>query len=78
MGKMIMDKATYTSVSAVARRLGVTPTMISNLFYRRILSDEICPVIDGRRLIPSHYVLEIERLLIERGLLEEKNKGTGQ
>ena len=57
------------SVSGVARRLGVPPPVISNLFYRRELSDEVCPVVDGRRLIPAHYVAVIERLLRDRGLL---------
>jgi hypothetical protein len=63
-----MQGPTY-SISGVARQLGVPPPAISNLFYRRLLSDEICPVVDGRRLIPQHYLGEIERVLRERGLL---------
>ena len=63
-----MHGLTY-SVSGVARLLGVPPPLISNLFYRRLLSDKICPVVDGRRLIPVHYVGEIKRLLRERGLI---------
>jgi hypothetical protein len=44
------------SVSDVARRLGVTPRRISDLFYRRVLDDDACPIIAGRRLIPENYL----------------------
>jgi hypothetical protein len=63
-----MQGPTY-SISGVARRFGVPPPAISNLFYRRLLSDAICPVVDGRRLIPHHYIGEIERVLRNQGLL---------
>jgi hypothetical protein len=63
-----MQGSTY-SISGVARQLGVPPPIISNLFYRRVLSDQSCPVVDGRRLIPADYIGEIERVLRERGLL---------
>ena len=53
-------------VSEVARQLGVPPRTISDLFYERILSDEICPVIGGRRIIPVHYVPVIAGILAER------------
>jgi hypothetical protein len=56
-------------VSDVARQLGARPQDISGLFYRRFLSDERCPVIAGRRLIPADYVPEVRRVLVERGLL---------
>jgi hypothetical protein len=46
----------HFTVSDVARRLGVRPRDISDLFYQRRLSDELCPVVGGRRLIPEHYV----------------------
>jgi hypothetical protein len=45
----------------VARRLGVRPRDISDLFYQRRLSDEICPVVGGRRLIPEHYLPTIAK-----------------
>ena len=32
-------------VSGVARLLGVAPQLISAMFYKRELSDEICPVV---------------------------------
>jgi hypothetical protein len=63
-----MQGPTYT-ISGVARQLGVPPPILSTLFYRRVLSDQICPVVDGRRLIPAHYLGEIKRVLRERGLL---------
>jgi len=46
----------HLSVSEVARRLGARPRDISDLFYRRQLSDERCPIVGGRRLIPESYL----------------------
>lgn len=46
----------HLSVSEAARRLGARPRDISDLFYRRQLSDERCPIIGGRRLIPESYL----------------------
>ena len=54
------------SISEVARRFGVRPRDISDLFYQRRLSDEVCPVVGGRRLIPLDYLPEIEAALRER------------
>jgi hypothetical protein len=42
----------YLSVSEAARRLGAKPKDISDLFYRRALRDDLCPIVAGRRLIP--------------------------
>lgn len=44
------------SVSEVARRLGANPKDVSDLFYRRRLRDDLCPIVAGRRLIPEDYV----------------------
>ena len=43
----------HLSVSEAARRLGARPRDISDLFYRRRLPDDLCPIIAGRRLIPE-------------------------
>ena len=59
----------YRHVSEIARQLGTRPRTISDLFYSRQLSDETCPIVGGRRLIPDDYVGEIERLVRERGLI---------
>lgn len=64
-------KTSDTSISALARRHGVSPQVLSNLFYRRVLDDEKCPVVNGRRVIPAEYVAEIEEVLRERGLLHD-------
>jgi hypothetical protein len=56
-------------VSEVARRFGVRPRVISDLFYQRKLSDTRCPVIGGRRIIPADYVPVIEELLRKEELL---------
>ena len=46
----------YLSVSEAARRLGARPKDISDLFYRRMLRDDLCPIVAGRRLIPEDYL----------------------
>jgi hypothetical protein len=56
-------------VSEVARRLGVRPRDISDLFYERRLSDDRCPVVGGRRLIPADYVPTIAKVLRREGRL---------
>lgn len=48
------------SVSEVARRIGANPKDISDLFYRRELRDDLCPIVAGRRLIPESYIPVIE------------------
>lgn len=68
----------YRSVSEVARQLRVAPRIISDLFYARWLSDDVCPLVGGRRLIPDDYVGVIARVLRERGLLEDGTKGGPQ
>ncbi len=58
------------SVSEVARRAGVPPREISDLFYRRALRDDLCPIVGGRRLIPESYVPEITAALERRVTVE--------
>jgi hypothetical protein len=58
--------AVHLTVSEVARLLGVRPRDVSDLFYQRRLSDDLCPVIGGRRLIPRTYVPAVEAALSER------------
>jgi hypothetical protein len=57
----------HLTVSDVARRLRVRPRAISDLFYQRRLSDERCPIIGGRRLIPDDYLPTIVAVLREQG-----------
>jgi len=54
-------------VSEVARRLNARPRDISDLFYRRELSDKRCPIVGGRRLIPEDYLGEIRAALERKG-----------
>jgi hypothetical protein len=60
----------YTMTAEIARRNGVRPRDISDLFYRRVLSDERCPVIAGRRLIPVDYEPTIVAALKKHGYLK--------
>ena len=53
------------SVSEAARRLGARPKDISDLFYRRELRDDLCPIVAGRRLIPESY-LDVIRMVLRR------------
>jgi hypothetical protein len=62
--RWIMKKFLY--VSELARRWHCRPRDISDLFYQRIVSDERCPVVGGRRLIPADMVPEIEAALRHR------------
>ena len=59
----------FISTSDCARELGARPRAISELFYQRILDDEICSVIPNRRLIPRSYVPVIKEALTSRGRL---------
>lgn len=58
----------HLSVSEAARRLGTKPREISDLFYRRILRDDLCPIVAGRRLIPESYLADIEAVLKRNGV----------
>jgi hypothetical protein len=57
----------HLTVSQVARRLGASPRDISDLFYRRTLRDDLCPIVGGRRLIPPNYVETIRAALKRAG-----------
>jgi hypothetical protein len=57
-------------VSEVARRLGAKPRDISDAFYQRLLDDQRCPILGGRRMIPEDYVPTIETILRNLGRLE--------
>lgn len=59
------------SAAMLARRFNVKPRRISDLFYQGKLDGNRCPVISGRRLIPSDYLPEVERALREAGYLCE-------
>jgi hypothetical protein len=51
------------SVSTAARRLGARPQDITDLFYKRQLRDDLCPIVGGRRVIPLDYLPLIEAAL---------------
>ena len=57
----------HLSVSEAARRLNARPRDISDLFYRRRLRDDLCPIVGGRRLIPEDYLDMIALVLRRRG-----------
>ena len=57
----------HLSVSEAARRLGANPQDISDLFYKRKLRDDLCPIMGGRRLIPLEYLDQIVKALKDAG-----------
>jgi len=57
----------HLSVSEAARRLGARPRDISDLFYRRRLRDDLCPIVGGHRLIPEDCLEVIEAALLRSG-----------
>jgi len=57
----------HLSVSEAARRLNARPRDISDLFYRRRLRDDLCPIVGGRRLIPEDYLGAIALVLRQHG-----------
>jgi hypothetical protein len=64
----------FTIVGEIVRDLAVRgeavrPRDITDLFYKRLLPGERCPVVGGRRLIPRDLVPAIEAELRERGLI---------
>ena len=61
----------FITISELSRRYHVAPRKISDLFYSRTLADDVCPIISGRRVVPQSYIPEVERVLRERGLIQE-------
>ncbi len=59
----------FTTVGNLADHFGVPPKLLSSLFWQRVLDAEKCPVVSGRRLIPTDYVETIGEVLRERGYL---------
>ena len=55
------------SVSDVARQLRANPKDISDLFYKRQLRDDLCPIVAGRRLIPPDYLAVVAAALRRAG-----------
>jgi hypothetical protein len=72
------DMSDLLTVSDVARALSqelgvaVGPRDISDLFYKRLLRDDLCPIVGGRRLIPRGYLPEILETLRSRGAIPDR------
>ena len=68
----------YLSVSEAARFLRARPRDISDLFYRRRLRDDLCPIVAGRRLIPEDYLDMVASELTKAGRTLELSGIQGQ
>jgi hypothetical protein len=53
----------FLSVGEVAEMLDLPPRIVTNALYDGRLDAARCPIVGGRRLIPSGYVPEIRRIL---------------
>ncbi|MGL4944446.1 MAG: hypothetical protein ACRC46_14795 [Thermoguttaceae bacterium] len=49
----------FYGISEAAERLNAKPRDVTNLFYDRQLNCDLCPVVSGRRIIPSSYLVQI-------------------
>ena len=58
----------YLSVGDIAKRLGVRPTQITDLFYKGRIRDDECPIVGGVRLIPPKYIDVIAMKLRRQGI----------
>lgn len=65
----------YYGLGEAARMCGVRPYVITNLFYHGHLDEARTVFVANRRLIPASYVLEIKRVLAERGYLSGRRGG---
>jgi hypothetical protein len=67
----------HLSVSEAARELNARPRDISELFYKRELNDDLCPIVGGRRLIPRDYLPVLRMVLKRHGrpVAEERTQG---
>ena len=72
IGRCLMSHS--SGISDVARKLGIPPRLLSDLFYSRVLDDAVCPVVSGRRLIPDAYVPVIEQVLRDRHRLGDGDR----
>ena len=68
IGSLETLKMAPLSVGEVAKRLGVRPSKITQLFYECRLRDDLCPIVAGRRLIPPDYVDIIAMELRRKGV----------
>ena len=62
------------TVSEAARQIGARPRDITDLFYRRLLRDDLCPIVGDRRLIPQDYLPQIAAALRRKGRLVGEEK----
>lgn len=58
----------YTNVGEIARRHGVKPAAVTQLFTERKIPDNSCPIISGRRLVPVDLVPRILDELKRKGV----------
>ena len=68
----------YLTVGQAGPRLGVHPRVLSQGFYDRWFRDDLCPVVSGRRLIPSNYLPTMASILRRRGVEVRETSGETQ
>ena len=62
-GRIMSQLAQLRTVSEVAQEIGCRPRDISDAIYSRRVDTADCPIVGGRRLIPSSMIAEFRRIL---------------
>ena len=62
----------HLTTGEVAKRMGVAPNVITDLFYRRAVDPDKAPIISGRRMIPEEMLFVIEMALKRQGRMPAK------
>jgi hypothetical protein len=67
------------AASEIRRERGgrVTPRILTDLLYRRILSEDRCPLVGARRMIPRDYIAEVTAVLEARGYIPSAEVARG-
>ena len=63
---------THVTVSEAARQLICRPRDISDALYHRLLPDESCPIVGGRRMIPVELLPGLRELLGTRAAVRQE------
>lgn len=66
------------TVGEIAKRYGVQPWRITQLFYAGKLRDDLCPILSGRRFIPDDYVPQVVAALKRQGVRVQNREGAAK
>jgi len=64
----------HITLSQLARRWEIKPTILSNLLWMREIDGDRCPLLGRVRWIPLSYVPAIWKLLVAKGNLQPSSR----